>query len=145
MSDEERIGESLLDAPLTQDESPGTSSPKRRLVLIEDDWSTHSALRKILSRLGWEVQSAMTVSAGLALLPLNPEAVILDLMLPDGDGLTVLQKVRAEYPTIRVAVTTGVEDRQRLDEIQSLKPDALLRKPLELSDLLRALETGRST
>ncbi len=87
----------------------------------------------------------MTVSAGLALLPLNPEAVILDLMLPDGDGLTVLQKVRAEYPTIRVAVTTGVEDRQRLDEIQSLKPDALLRKPLELSDLLRALETGRST
>ncbi len=117
--------------------------PKRRLLLVEDDWRTHDALRKILGRLGWEVQSAMTVSGGLALLSLNPDAIILDMMLPDGDGLVVLQKARADHPSTRVAVTTGIEDSQRLDEIRNLKPDALLRKPLELSDLLKAIDSER--
>ena len=62
-------------------------------------------------RLGWEVHSAMTVSGGLALLDLRPDAVILDLMLPDGDGMEVLRKVRAEKLETKVAVTTGIEDR----------------------------------
>jgi CheY-like chemotaxis protein len=113
------------------------------LLLVEDDWRTHSALRKILGKLGWEVQSAMTVSGGLALLDLKPDALVLDLMLPDGDGAEVLRKARAESPSTKVAVTTGVEDFRRLEEIRDLQPDALLRKPLELGDLLRVLGTER--
>jgi DNA-binding response OmpR family regulator len=129
--------------PIPNDSRPGTEAPKRRLLLVEDDWPTHNALRKILGKLGWDVQSAMTVSGGLSLLAQNPEAVILDLMLPDGDGMDVLRKVRTDHLAIRVAVTTGVEDRTRLDEVRSLKPDALLRKPLDLNDLLRVLEPDR--
>jgi CheY-like chemotaxis protein len=116
---------------------------KPRVLLIEDDWRTHSALRKILGRLGWEVHSAMTVTGGLALLELRPDAVILDLMLPDGDGVAVLRKLRADQPGAKVAVTTGVEDFARLEEIRGLRPDALLRKPLELGDLLHVLGIAR--
>jgi DNA-binding response OmpR family regulator len=142
-SSEDEVGSS--DAQSIQNAPSQESEPsKRRLLLVEDDWRTHNALRKILGKLGWDVQSAMTVSGGLALLDQNPDAMILDLMLPDGDGLVVLQKARAEHPSTRVAVTTGVEDRVRLDEIRSLQPAALLRKPLELDDLLRALENERS-
>jgi two-component system OmpR family response regulator len=112
---------------------------KPRLLLVEDDWRTQSALRKILTKLGWEVHSAMTVSGGLALLHLKPQAIILDMMLPDGDGIDVLRQVRAESQAVKVAVTTGIEDRARLEEIRKLAPDALLRKPLDLEDLLRAL------
>jgi DNA-binding response OmpR family regulator len=117
----------------------GNESARPRLLLVEDDWSTHTALRKILVKLGWEVHSAMTVSGGLALLHLNPQAIILDLMLPDGDGMDVLRRVRDENHPAKVAVTTGIEDRARLEEIRRLAPDALLRKPLELKDLLRVL------
>ncbi len=113
---------------------------KRRVLLVEDDWRTHAALRKILTKLGWEVYSAMTVSGGLALLHLRPQAIILDMMLPDGDGMAVLRQVRAEQQTAMVAVTTGIEDRVRLEEIRHLAPDALLRKPLELDDLLKLLD-----
>jgi DNA-binding response OmpR family regulator len=116
---------------------------KRRLLLIEDDWRTQTALRKILSRLGWEVHSAMTVAAGLALLDLKPEAVLLDLMLPDGDGAAVIRQVRAESLEMKVIVTTGIEDRRRLEYVRGLQPDAVLRKPVELDDLLRILETER--
>ena len=117
----------------------GDAPEKPRLLLVEDDWRTHSALRKILVKLGWEVYSAMTVSGGLALLHLRPQAIILDMMLPDGDGMEVLRQVRAENQPAKVAVTTGMEDRARLEEIHKLAPDALLRKPLELEDLLRVL------
>ena len=112
---------------------------RRRLLLVEDDWRTHSALRKILTKLGWEVHSAMTVSGGLALLHLKPDAIILDMMLPDGDGIEVLRQIRAENHEAMVAVTTGIEDRSRLQQIRDLSPDALLRKPLDLEDLLRVL------
>ena len=121
------------------DLASGTGSGKPRVLLVEDDSMTHCALRKILVKLGWEVHSATTVSSGLALLDLKPDAVILDLMLPDGDGADVLRRVRALNLRTKVAVTTGVEDRARLDEIRSLKPDGLLRKPLEINDLLRAI------
>lgn len=122
--------------------SESSESRKRRLLLVEDDFRTQNALRKIFAMRGWDVQSAMTVSSGLALLSTNPEVILLDLMLPDGDGIEVLRKVRSDYPFIRVAVTTGVEDRERLEEIQRLQPDALLQKPLELNDLLRVIESN---
>jgi DNA-binding response OmpR family regulator len=125
--------------------SQGTESTRRRVLLVEDDWRTHNALRKILSKLGWDVQSAMTVSGGLSLVDQHPDAMILDLMLPDGDGVAVLRKARDVSPSTRIAVTTGVEDRMRLEEIQNLQPDALLRKPLELDDLLRVLEPDRAS
>jgi CheY-like chemotaxis protein len=124
--------------------SQGTEPSKRRLLLVEDDWRTHNALRKILGKLGWDVQSAMTVSGGLALLDQNPDAIILDLMLPDGDGEAVLRKARAECPLTRIAITTGVEDHVRLEEIRNLQPDALLRKPLDLDELLQVIGSSRS-
>jgi DNA-binding response OmpR family regulator len=117
----------------------GDETPRPLVLLVEDDWRTHSALRKILIKMGWEVHSAMTVSGGLALLHLKPQAIILDMMLPDGDGVEVLRQVRAENHPAKVAVTTGIEDRARLEEIRKLAPDAVLRKPLELDDLLRVL------
>jgi DNA-binding response OmpR family regulator len=118
---------------------PTAGEAKRILLLVEDDWRTHSALRKILTRFGWEVHSAMTVSGGLALLHLKPDAIILDMMLPDGDGMEILRQVRASDLTPRIAVTTGIEDRVRLEEIRKYAPDGLLRKPLELQQLLAIL------
>jgi DNA-binding response OmpR family regulator len=130
----------MTDGPTDAPASGAGVEPTRpRVLLVEDDWGTHSALRKILTKLGWEVHSAMTVSGGLSLVHLKPEAIILDMMLPDGDGIDVLRRVRDTKESMKVAVTTGIEDRARLEQIRKLGPDALLRKPLELEDLLRVL------
>ncbi len=126
-------------APVPSPTADVEASPRRRLLVVEDDWRSHSALRKIFTRLGWEVHSAMTVAGGLALLDKKPQGVVLDLMLPDGDGLGVLRTVRAERLAARVVITTGIVDGPRLDEVRRLGPDALLRKPYEFGDLLQAL------
>jgi len=135
-------------APEVADRAPSRTDPgstsKPRLLLVEDDLRTQSALRKIFTKLGWEVHSAMTVAGGLALLRLfPPDGLILDLMLPDGDGIDVLREVHSGQLGTRVAVTTGVLDGDRLEAVRLLRPEAVVRKPVDLELLIRALGPGR--
>ena len=68
------------------------------------------------------------------------DAVVLDLMLPDGDGIVVLEKIRAANADCRVVVTTGMSDPERLKKVRALRPEAILMKPIDLRELVRFLE-----
>jgi len=96
----------------------------------------------ILDRKGWQVEVASTVAEAFHLLALPPLWIVLDLMLPDGDGTAVLRKVRVEGLSTRVAVTTGSSDSSRLDEVTALRPDLFLTKPINLSDLFEGLKSS---
>jgi two-component system, NtrC family, response regulator AtoC len=111
------------------------------VLLVEDDAVSANVLRKILTRLGWQVAIAGTMSEGLAGLDDNPDAIILDLMLPDGDGEVILEKVRQMGLHTPVAVTTGVNDPARLRRIAALSPNIVLQKPIDLPSLLRGLQS----
>src|SRR4051794_33861317 len=65
-----------------------------RVLLVEDDRSTRAALRRILAYAGHDVRAVETLAEGLTELAWPPDCVVLDLMLPDGCGLTVLRRVR---------------------------------------------------
>jgi DNA-binding response OmpR family regulator len=107
--------------------------------VVEDDAVTAMALRTILRRSGWEVEVAATVAEAMRLLHNSPSAIVLDLMLPDGDGAMILEFVRKSKAAIRVAVTTGASDPDRLARLAELSPDLVLRKPIDLGALLRGL------
>jgi two-component system KDP operon response regulator KdpE len=107
--------------------------------LVEDDPATLKALRGIFDRRGWEVWNATTIADALAYVEQRPNCVVLDLMLPDGDGTVILAKIRAENLPIRVAVTTGSNDSIRLNKVLNLKPDVLLTKPVDLRQLLEGM------
>jgi CheY-like chemotaxis protein len=119
----------------------------RKCVLIVDDDRMHaSALRSIFTRKGCDVAVAVSVSDGIAQLASRPDYVVLDLMLPDGDGVEILARVRAQEAPVppaaatRVVVATGVNDPHKLREVLALQPHRLLNKPLDLVDLLRAID-----
>jgi len=107
--------------------------------LIEDDPPTSRALKGIFDRRGWDVLSVSTIADALRLLDWNPDCVVLDLMLPDGDGTVILAKIRAERMPIRVAVTTGSSDSFRIKTVLNLNPDVFLTKPVDLRELLEGL------
>jgi DNA-binding NtrC family response regulator len=110
------------------------------LLVVEDDLATRTALAGIFSRMGWFVRLAETQREGLAWLDANePCCLVLDLELPDGRGEAVLEKLRAKGLRTHVAVCTGSMDRNRLDALTRLEPDALLTKPVKLEDIWRAL------
>jgi two-component system alkaline phosphatase synthesis response regulator PhoP len=110
--------------------------------LVEDDPPTSSALRTILGRMGWEVRVAGSLADAYRLLDEPYDWVVLDLMLPDGDGLDVLRKIRREGLPIRVAITTGSSDDDLLADVILLQPELFLSKPIDLRELVHGLNQG---
>jgi two-component system, OmpR family, response regulator len=114
----------------------------RHMLIVEDDPSSRKALSRRYAARGWEVVTAATVADALAALDSGPppDWLLLDLMLPDGDGEDVLRRVRADGLPTRVVVATGVGDRYRLRAVVALGPDAVMRKPLDPAALDRHCE-----
>jgi DNA-binding response OmpR family regulator len=79
-----------------------------RLLVIEDEVRINELLRTALSRAGFVVDAVATVGDARAALPLAPyDAVILDLGLPDGDGLDLLTELRLGGSRVPVLVLTA--------------------------------------
>ena len=79
-----------------------------RLLVVEDEARIIEVLRAALGRAGFVVDAAETVAEARAMLPLIPyDAVILDLGLPDGDGLALLAGLRRNGSRIPVLVLTA--------------------------------------
>jgi len=86
-----------------------------RVLVVDDERSLAEVLGSVLRMEGWAVQTAHTGREAVrAARAFRPDAVVLDLMLPDIDGLDVLRQVRAADATVCVLFLTardGVEDR----------------------------------
>ena len=79
-----------------------------RLLLVEDDPYLQENLVRSLSRRGLQVTSASTAAQALNLWQsLRPDVALLDLTLPDGDGLTVVSQIRQQGFTTPVLVLTA--------------------------------------
>ena len=90
------------------------------------------------------MSEAATVAGALAALaePAEPpEWVLLDLMLPDGCGSEILQHIAEDRLPSKVCVITGCGP-EKLAQVQSLGPDVVLKKPVDVTRLL-ALLTGQ--
>jgi DNA-binding response OmpR family regulator len=111
-----------------------------RLLMIEDDARLAHMVREYLGQSGFEVTHAADGEQGLAQLPLvQPELVILDLMMPGIDGLEVCRRIRAlstEQARVPVLMLTAKGD--PMDRIIGLElgADDYLPKPFEPRELL---------
>jgi two-component system, OmpR family, KDP operon response regulator KdpE len=117
-----------------------TATPARTVVLfIDDEVQMRRLIRACLERNGYGVQEAATGEEGLAAaIEFQPDIIILDLGLPDMDGLTVLQRLR-EWSKVPVIVLS-VRDRDS-DKVAALDGGAndYLSKPFSTSELLARL------
>ena len=103
---------------------------------------SRNALMKILKRLGHDVQGAESARSALDKMSWKPEVIVLDLMLPDGLGIAVLQHIRTTGMRTRVAILTGVAHPETIAEILEYEPDAIFEKPLDLEALSEWMRTG---
>ncbi|HEX8200447.1 MAG TPA: response regulator [Isosphaeraceae bacterium] len=117
---------------------------RHAVLLVEDHDTTRQVLSRLLSHYGWNVQTASSVAEGLASLASRPDCIVLDLMLPDGEGEEVLRRVRDAGLRTRVVVTTATGDEDRLARILQLGPAAVLRKPVDVAEICRLCEAAPS-
>jgi two-component system OmpR family response regulator len=132
--------------PANLDASPasrgdGRSGAEAVRVLVVDDEPTLAELLSMALRYeGWEVRTAGTGSTAVRTArEFRPDVIVLDVMLPDFDGLEVLRRTRVEAPTVPVLFLTArdaVEDR-----IAGLTAggDDYVTKPFSLEELVARL------
>ena len=109
----------------------------QRLLMIDDDARLAAMVRDYLAASGYGVDVAGDVASGIAALRARPaDLLILDLMLPDGDGLDVCRRLRAEGFGIPVLMLTAKGD--PIDRVIGLEigADDYLPKPFEPRELL---------
>lgn len=87
----------------------GQFAPSAQKVLVVDDEAVVvNSIRKILSRKGFAVEEAFTCKDALAqVFSQNYDLVLLDMRMTDGNGMDVLQKIKAKKPDMRVVIVTG--------------------------------------
>jgi len=118
------------------------SSAGLAILVVEDDPVSRKALMTILRRLGHKVEGAECARQAIQKFDAQPDLVVLDLMLPDGLGIAVLQHIRMRGLRTRVAILTGVEQPQSIAEVTEYEPDAIFSKPLQIEMLTRWMDTG---
>src|SRR5436190_423055 len=80
----------------------------RRILIIDDERPILVTLEALLARRGYQVDTAPTASQGLNLLKSkSPALVLLDLQLPDAEGLEMLDRIKTELPEIQVIILTA--------------------------------------
>ena len=111
-----------------------------RAVVVDDESSLSDLLTMALRYEGWEVRSAAEGRAAISLIrEFQPDVVVLDVMLPDIDGLHVLQRLRAdgqEMPILFLTAKDSLDDR-----IAGLTAggDDYVTKPFSLEELVARL------
>jgi two-component system, OmpR family, phosphate regulon response regulator OmpR len=116
-----------------------TMANTQRLLLIDDDARLTGMVGDYLRNAGFEVDTARSLAAGRDKLREGQyDALLLDLMLPDGDGLDLTRELRAEARTRRLPLLMLTARGEPLDRIVGLElgADDYLGKPFEPRELL---------
>ena len=116
-------------------------SPKKCILIIEDDRHIAEGIQLNLTLQGYEVVVAADGVAGLnKWKEIGPDLVILDIMLPGIDGLSILQSIRLEDERLPILILSAKGDPD--DRIKGLAfgVDDYLAKPFNLEELLLRIE-----
>jgi two-component system cell cycle sensor histidine kinase/response regulator CckA len=113
----------------------------RRVLVVEDERPVASGIVALLELEGVD---AMIVETGREVLPAighwNPDAVILDIGLPDIDGTKVYAAIARKYPALPVVFSSGHGDESQLEEFLARRNVAFLLKPYDVDTLLSTLD-----
>jgi two-component system, OmpR family, response regulator len=112
----------------------GTSAP--RVLVVDDERSIAELLSMALRDERWEVRTAGSGAEAIEVArEFCPEAVVLDVMLPDIDGLEVLRRLRAEKPLLPVLFLTARDDVADRIAALSVGESHYLTKPFSLGEV----------
>jgi len=107
-----------------------------RLLLIEDDADLRASIAASLVARNYSVREAATARDGMTAWASNrPDLILLDLGLPDADGLDVIGRIRRDAPTPILVLSARHQERDRVEALD-LGADDYLTKPFGVTELL---------
>jgi DNA-binding response OmpR family regulator len=118
---------------------PGAGPQKvaREILVIDDHAEAREMIVMLLTRLGWTTRQAATGAEGLEVMKTARESIglaLVDVMLPDTDGMSLARQLRTQYPGLAIVLLSGqLNDESRW--IVSAEGFRFLPKPFNLNQL----------
>jgi DNA-binding NtrC family response regulator len=109
---------------------------KQKILIVDDEPSARSGLAELVSKWNFKTDSAENGERALALIPeLDPAVVITDLSMPVMDGMTLLKKIKEDYPDVSVIMLTAQATIDSAVEAMKVGAYDYLEKPPDLTRL----------
>lgn len=115
------------------------------VLIVDDEEAIRRLIRETLEQAGYHVHEASDGKEGLARYRQSPaDLVIMDILMPDQDGLESILTLRREFPKARIVAITGGSDMigilNFLDVARMLGARRTLQKPFEMKQLLDTVQ-----
>jgi DNA-binding NtrC family response regulator len=115
-------------------------NPKMKVLVVDDEKIVLESCRRILDEMDLEITLASSAKAALEELDRNPFCLILmDIKMPEIDGITLMQQVKGKWPNIPIIVMSGYATNETLQEVSQSQAAAFLPKPFTPDELIGAV------
>lgn len=113
-----------------------------KVLVVEDDREIRAMMQSSLTVEGFDVQTAVSLSEARALLQhAPPDVIVLDLGLPDGDGVELVQQVRQQQALPIIIVSARHQEAQKIRMLDAGADDYLV-KPFSVGELLARIRVA---
>jgi len=114
---------------------------KNHILMVDDDVDLNALVKEYLAKFGHKLVTVTTAARGMAELRRErPDLIILDIMLPDTDGLTLCREIRTEFDIPIIMLTARGEVAARVLGLE-LGADDYLSKPFEPRELVARIQS----
>ena len=117
-------------------------SQKLTVVLIEDERNITNFIQSILINESYKVLTASTGKDGLSLIASQcPDMILLDLGLPDIDGIQVIEKIRTFTKTPIIVISARIQEEEKVNALDC-GADDYITKPFGTSEMMARIRTA---
>ena len=114
--------------------------PRRKVLFVEDESTLRRTYKRFFTERYDVAFAANGSEARRQMEQFSPEVLVLDLRLPDTDGVTLLQEIRQSRPSLPVIVTTSYVSMEPLMNVLDLGHSGYLVKPFDMEDLAARID-----
>jgi DNA-binding response OmpR family regulator len=118
----------------------GRAAPRRKVLFVEDEPSIRSTYERFFASQYEMAFAASGTEALRRIQSFDPDVLVLDMRLPDTDGVALLQDIRTSRPALPVIITTAYVSMEPLVDVLHLGHSGYLVKPFEMDDLAARID-----
>ena len=116
---------------------------KKKVLLVDDDPAFLKAIKARLEANSYDVITAPNGKEGLEKIKKNnPDAVLLDIMMPEIDGLSILRQIRSQDPHLPVFMLTAYSSDEMKKIERELNASGLIMKTGDMADEIQKISTA---
>ena len=114
---------------------------KKKLLIVDDEKEVCANLSEYLARRDFEVTVAISGKEATSILRTTFfPVIILDIKMPDADGMEILKDAIKQHPNSKIIMMTGFDEENQRDECLASGAYDYITKPIRISEILKKIE-----